>query len=262
VIGAGGRAAPVGRLIGSETGRYVHHWGGGLAVAGLDGWPEGSQAVGTEGPVMFFVFPQGGGRARLYLSYATADRQRFAGPGGLREFLRAFDLACVPPAKALASAVPVGPLRTFPSSNTWVDVVRRGNVVLIGDEAGAINPVVGTGLASSLRDARLVVEAITSDDPGAGLSAYVREHAERMRRLRIVADFQVTLMAEFGPEASVRRAQAWRRARDDNRLATLMMATYVAPELLPEFAFHPALRERLVGREMADHLRSLEVAGV
>jgi flavin-dependent dehydrogenase len=262
VIGAAGRAGPVGKLIGGELHRHTHHWGAGLAVTGVDGWPADTQAVGTEGSVMFFVFPQGDGKARLYLNFATEDRRRFAGPGGTRRFLAAFDLACLPLSDCLRSAVPDGPLGSYPSYGSWTAVVRRGNVVLIGDEAGCTDPVLGTGLAGALRDARLVVEAIAGDDPEAGLVAYVVERAERLRRLRIAADLQGMLMAEFGPEARARRAEAWRRAREDSRLATPMMATYVAPGDLPAFAFHPSVRERLVGRDLADHLRRLELVGV
>jgi 2-polyprenyl-6-methoxyphenol hydroxylase-like FAD-dependent oxidoreductase len=39
VVGAGGRAGPVGRQIGVSFEKRSHHWGGGLAVEGLDEWP-------------------------------------------------------------------------------------------------------------------------------------------------------------------------------------------------------------------------------
>ncbi|MFD2349947.1 hypothetical protein ACFSTC_12165 [Nonomuraea ferruginea] len=57
----------------------MHHWGGGMMVEGMDGWPPDVQAMGTEGDVMFMVFPQGYGRARLYLNFPTVNKHRYRG---------------------------------------------------------------------------------------------------------------------------------------------------------------------------------------
>jgi flavin-dependent dehydrogenase len=260
VIGAGGRNSPVGRQVGIELKRYVHHWGAGLAVSGIDGWPADTQAMGTEGDVMYFVFPQGQGRARLYLNFPTDHRRRFAGRAGAAEFLRAFRLASLPAAGHIAQARPDGPLASYPSVSSWTETPARGRVVLIGDEAGANDPVLGTGLSNSLRDARLVSEAILcvpSNDGVTGgsrgssghpFATYVAERTERMRRLRFAADLVGVLMAEFGAAARQRRATAWERARENPNLVAPLLANVIAPDLLPEFAFHRLLRERLLGR--------------
>ena len=261
VFGAGGRAAPVGRLIGANAIHRVHHWGAGLAVRDISTWPLDCQAVGTEGSVAFFVLPQRNNRARLYLSIATEERSRFVGPDGVRRFLDAFDLRCLPFGEAIVNATPDGPLRSRPSSGTTVETMRRGPVVLIGDEAGATDPVLGTGLSSSLRDVRLVRDVLVGGDLEPALEHYVHERTERMRRLAIAADLMALLMAEFGPEAAARRAEAWRRMREDERLGALMLANVADPMRLPDFAFHPVLRERLVGRESCQVLRTLELAG-
>ena len=48
--------------------------------------------MGTEGDVQYFVFPQAPGKLRLYLSYATSQKNRFAGEGNERRVLDAFRL--------------------------------------------------------------------------------------------------------------------------------------------------------------------------
>lgn len=51
----------------------------GLLVDGVDQWPEELQTIGVEGDITYYVFPQGGGRIRLYACYALDQRNRFAG---------------------------------------------------------------------------------------------------------------------------------------------------------------------------------------
>jgi len=261
VLGAGGRAGPVGKLMNAGLEHHVHHWGAGLAVSGINGWPSDCQAVGTEGSVAFFVLPKGPDSARLYLSYPTSEKGRFAGPDRERRFLDAFNLSCLPAADALVGATPAGPLRCRPASGSTPQRIRVDNVVLIGDEAGATDPILGTGLSSALRDIRLVTQALMGGSLEGGLDTYVSERTERMRRLKIAADLQNLLMAEFGVEARRRRAEAWARIRQDDRLAALLLSNFVDPMRVPRFAFHPSLRERLVGRESCNELRALELSG-
>ena len=58
----------------------------GLLVEDLWGWPEHHVTIGTEGDLVFFIVPQGAGRARLYLLWSCGERRRFAGPGGREPF--------------------------------------------------------------------------------------------------------------------------------------------------------------------------------
>src|SRR5438067_2303977 len=96
IVGADGRGSVVRQQAGiSLSADEPHHLFAGLLVEDLD-WPDDLQTIGTEGDVHFFVFPQGARKARLYLGHALSQRQRFAGPEGATEFLRAFDVKCVP----------------------------------------------------------------------------------------------------------------------------------------------------------------------
>ena len=247
VLGAGGRGCPVGRQIGLRLESTVHHWGAGLAVTGLDDWPEDLYGMGTEGDAMFFVMPQGEGHARLYLNFAASDRHRFAGYDGARRFIEAMNFDCLPYAESLMKCEPAGPCASYPSGNTWTDDPTDEGVVLIGDEAGANDPVLGTGLSNALRDVRLVSEALGSERPfdRSSFGAYVDERRERMRRLRFCADVVGRLSAEFGPEAVERRRLAWQRIRRTPELGVFLLASMSGPESVPEFAFSPFFSERL-----------------
>jgi 2-polyprenyl-6-methoxyphenol hydroxylase-like FAD-dependent oxidoreductase len=89
--------------------------------------------------------------------------------------------------------------------------------VLVGDAAGSNDPILGQGLSITLRDVRLVRDALldTSDWSPAIFEPYAAERAERMRRLRLVASIVSVLQNEFGPEASERRRRVHERRMED-----------------------------------------------
>jgi flavin-dependent dehydrogenase len=201
---------------------------------------------------MFFVFPQCDGQARLYLNFPTEHRKRFSGPLGASRFLADFDLRCVPMSDVVRRSTPVGPCVSTPSYTTWLTCppVAEG-VVLIGDEAGANDPVLGTGLANALRDARMVSEVLltsTTLEPGE-FEPYVQSRKERMRRLRFAADLVCKVSAEFGPEAKDRRRRAWQRISENELYGVAKVAAFAGPEHAPARAFDPVVVERLLRPE-------------
>lgn len=247
VVGADGR----GSLVRQQAGIPLHadephHLFAGLLVEDLD-WPDDLQTIGTEGDVNFFVFPQGGGRARLYLGHALTERNRFAGPRAAAEFLRAFDLACVPRSERVVRAAPAGPCADYSNEDSWTDPPFAGGVVLIGDAAGYNDPIIGQGLSIALRDVRLVSDLLseTADWSGAFLAPYAEERRERMRRLRFTAAVTATMHAEFGPDAVARRRRAMERFRRDPELQLHRGAVFVGPEIIPAEAFGEDVRARL-----------------
>ena len=254
VLGASGRACTVGRQIGVTMKNAIHHWGAGLMVEGLDDWPADVQAMGTEGDVMFMVFPQGYGRARLYLNFATGQQRRYRGPEGVRAFLDAFELNCLPDrGAAVTAAVPDGPLVAWPS----VSIVPERpplveGVVLIGDEAGNADTVLGTGLSCSLRDARTVCEILrkTDDWSPAAFAPYLAEREARMKRLHFGANIMAKLHVEFGPAAVERRRRARQLMAENDALQVTGLLNMVPPEQVPEFGFSEFFAERLL-RETA-----------
>ncbi|MGH2608906.1 MAG: FAD-dependent oxidoreductase [Tepidiformaceae bacterium] len=240
VVGADGRGSIVRRQARIDLHQDpTHHYFAGLLVDNVDGWPEDVQTMGTERDVQFFVFPQGHGRSRLYLSFANEQKSRLAGSDNQQRFLDAFRLETVPHSHSLANARPAGPCHTIPNQSTWVDNPVAPGLVLIGDAAGYNDPIIGQGLAVSLRDVRIVTELLfATDDWSANtLAPYAEERRERMRRLRFSAAFDSVLHAEFGPEATARKLRILERSAADPTFALCRAAVMLGPELMPPAAF-------------------------
>jgi 2-polyprenyl-6-methoxyphenol hydroxylase-like FAD-dependent oxidoreductase len=250
VIGAEGRQS----VVRQQAGIPLHAsqprlLGAGMLVEGLESWPQTHVAVGAEGDRLFYVIPQGGGRARLYLLYAAHQRRRFIGPGAARDFLDGFALACVPDSERLVQATPAGPCAVFPMYDTWTDSPLAEGVALIGDAAGHNDPNTGQGLSIALRDVHILGALLLAGDDWSSraLAPYAHERAERMRRLRFTADLAGRLRATFGPAGRElrRRARELMRAAPELGLWRPTLAT--GPEQAPDFAFDDDVRERLLG---------------
>ena len=150
---------------------------------GVTDWSQDAFAIGTEGDIQFFVFPQGGQRVRLYTCTALDQRERYAGHGGPARFLDDFRrLTCVSRPASLANATPSGPCATLDGEDTWTDVPFVEGVVLIGDAAGYDGPNIGQGLSLALRDTRILSELLLSESDWspARLRPYAEERRERM----------------------------------------------------------------------------------
>ena len=250
VIGATGRGCTIGRQIGVSMATAVHHWGGGVRVEGLDDWPMDVQAMGTEAEKMFMVFPQGDGLARLYINFPTANKHRYRGPGGTERFIADFELDCLPDhgKSVYAAAKPIGPLKVWPSVSMFPEqpIVTDG-VVLVGDEAGNADTVLGTGLSCSLRDTRAVCEILTGSDdwsPSA-FEPYLAERKFRMERLHFGAGIIAKLHCEFGPEAAARRRRVRELMAENFAAQVTGLLNMVPPEEVPEFGFSEFFAERL-----------------
>ena len=248
VVGADGRASQVRRQVGIELHRDpTHHLFAGMLVEGAHGWPAETQTIGAEGDAHFLAFPQGSGRVRLYLGYAKEQPKRLTGADGPRAFLAAFQLACLPESEHLARAEPAGPCHSYPNEDSWTDLPMRDGVVLIGDAAGANDPIIGQGLSITLRDVRLVRDAVLGarDWRPEIFAAYAGERAERMRRLRFSASVVATMENEFGETARARRTRARERQMKDPTLFLPFLAAFVGPDQLPAEAFAEETRRRL-----------------
>ena len=88
------------------------------------GSPPTCRQSAREGHFHFLVFPQGGGRARLYLGFGRDQANRFVGRNGPRAFVNAFRFECLPEADALADAIPVSPCGTYPNEDARVGPYR------------------------------------------------------------------------------------------------------------------------------------------
>ena len=248
VVGADGRASAVRR----QAGIPLHATeprllGAGLLVEGVQGWPAHQVTMGTEGDREFFILPQGGDRARLYLMYPADQRRRFAGPAAAQAFIESFHLTCVPGSEGITQARPAGPCAAYPMNDSWTERPLAAGSALIGDAAGYSDPQLGQGLSVALRDVRILSELLLggADWSADALTPYADERAERMRRLRICNALLTTLRGEFSPEARERRRRARRRMQAEPELALWRRASLAGPETVPAEAFDERLPARL-----------------
>jgi len=250
IVGADGRGSTVRRQLSIPLAEApLDHLLAGLLIEDAHGWPEDLQSVGKVGDIHYLVFPQGGGRIRLYADYAYAGRARFTSEDGAQEMLALFNMPQVPHSDAIARGRPAGPCKSWPSQDAWVDVPCAPGAVLIGDAAGYNDPILGQGMSVTLRDVRRVGDILTrSEDWSAGqFQPYVDERRERMRRLRFTASFVTTLMARFGEVDVERRIRAMTLFARQPELAAVIQAAFMGPERVAAQYFTAEHYERVFG---------------
>jgi 2-polyprenyl-6-methoxyphenol hydroxylase-like FAD-dependent oxidoreductase len=248
VVGADGRTSAVRKRAGIELhATRPRLLGAGLLIGGVVDWPDHQVTIGTEDDRVFFILPQGGTRARIYLMWSSNQMQRFAGKNAARSFLDNLALACVPGSESFTLCTAAGPCAVFPMNDTWTDSPARQGVALIGDAAGYSDPHIGQGLSVAMRDVRVLTEAlsVTEDWSPDNLRPYAEERAERMRRLRISNDISTTLRGEFGEEARTRRVRSRKLMQAEPELALWRLAALAGPETVPASAFDDSVRGRL-----------------
>ncbi len=246
VVGADGRNGVVARMIGCRLeSDPEHHLFSGMLVAGAHDWPDDLQVVATEGDVNVLAFPQGGGKVRIYMGFASDQRARLIGPDGPKRFLEAWRLECIPYSQAIVDATPISPCITYPNNDTWIDDPVREGVVLIGDAAGRNDPITGQGQSITHRDVRLVRDALLASPSWttATFADYVEERRERMRRLRIVARMTAVRDSEFTDAARTRRMAIHERVGTNPMLGAAFGAAFVGPDALPAEVFAPTFIE-------------------
>jgi menaquinone-9 beta-reductase len=105
------------------------------------------------------LVPQGGGRVRAYLTQTKATGARLQGATDIPRFI-AESVRSGAPAEWYAGAKAVGPLATFDGADVWVEHPYKEGVVLIGDAAATSDPAWGQGLALTVRDVRVLRDAL------------------------------------------------------------------------------------------------------
>jgi 2-polyprenyl-6-methoxyphenol hydroxylase-like FAD-dependent oxidoreductase len=221
----------------------------GMLVESADGWDPDVVSIGAEGDLCYSIFPQKGGRARLYGFWSLEDRSRFSGADGPAHFLSAYRLTCCPKAGAIVEARPAGPLVTFLNNESSTEAPYVVGGVLIGDAAGWTDPLIGCGLSSAYRDARIVSEILLggTDWPPAAFAPYGAERKERHRRLKFISDVQTTLNTSFHQDGRDRRRRFFERAPTDPGVGGLFVANLSGPDAQPPAFFTPDHRSYLLG---------------
>lgn len=226
VVGADGRSSAARRWVGASTARDpVHHAIGGCLLDGVAlASSSAHQAFFPGGMTM--TFPQGNGRARVYVVCDTATAATLRGRPGNGAIAFIATCAATLPDGAFRDAVAVGPAAFFPNADVWASRVAADDVVLVGDAAGANDPSLGQGLSLAFRDARELRDLLAADhDWPRAIAEFAARRAAYYAVLREHARWIGLLTTETGPEADARRERAT-RARENDPTAGGFTAIY------------------------------------
>src|SRR5712664_2299458 len=240
IVGADGRGSTVARQAGFQRlSDPVHHILTGLLVDGAVEWPQDEQSMGVDGDVGFYIFPQGGGRVRLYAAHGLDQHNRFAGHGAIDRFLQAFERPSLPCGSSFARATPAGPCHGYPNNDVWIDKPVVPGIVLIGDAAGHNDPSGGQGISIALKDARLVSEALEAGKAWTPetFAPYASQRREQMRRIRFSTRLLAAFRMEFTDEARRRRRDGRQRMVADPELMLPFAAMQKGPFAVPSEVF-------------------------
>jgi len=250
VVGADGRASRTREALGIRlSADRPRDMLCGMLVESADDWDPDVIAIGAEDKLCFCIFPLAEGRARLYGFWSLDDRNRFSGANGPAHFLSAYRLNCCPKAVAIAGARPAGPLVTYLNNESSTEAPFVEGGVLVGDAAGWTDPIIGCGLASAYRDARIVSQILlgSSDWSLEAFADYGAERKERHRRIKFVSDVTTTLNTSFDQAGRDRRRRYFERAPTDPQVGGLAVANLAGPEAQPPEFFTSAHRAYLLG---------------
>jgi 2-polyprenyl-6-methoxyphenol hydroxylase-like FAD-dependent oxidoreductase len=257
IIGADGKVSPVRRQAGIELREdealsYV----AGMLAGGLSGAPSTMGYSANEVDRFLIAFPQTNERARLYVCVAPEERTRFVGGGAVERFLAAWQSPYLPSGEIVAASRQEGPCATFPLNSAFVEEAVQDGLLLIGDAAGWVDPLIGQGLAMAMRDAREISEVLLDGDDWspAAFGGYVEGRRERLKVLALNARVQQRLDVDFSPEFVPRRLEVVGAAWSDPLFGGLLAAQIAGPEAADPAVFTPPelkrLHELLYGREL------------
>jgi 2-polyprenyl-6-methoxyphenol hydroxylase-like FAD-dependent oxidoreductase len=188
------------------------------------------------------MVPQTKGRWRSYLGYPRERGLALQGHEKLKTFLAESARAVPIIEAAYANVESIGPLASFDASESWVPHPYRDGVALIGDAAATSDPSFGQGMGTTLRDARVLRDALlrTPDWDKAG-NEYAREHDRYFLNCHKVCGWLRTLFQDPSPEAGALRQRAMPRIAED--------LTRVPDHLFsgPDLPADEAVRARLFG---------------
>ncbi len=123
------------------------------------------------------------------------------------------------PGEWLDATKPFGLFATFDGAHRWISRPFREGIVLAGDAAACSDPVWGNGLSRTLRDTRLLRDALLDDrDWHKAVSAYAEQHDNFFHRLRKAEHLNAELYFSMGEEAARRRDRAWKLMENDPSL--------------------------------------------
>jgi menaquinone-9 beta-reductase len=197
------------------------------------------------------MVPQSDDSCRAYLGYPADGGFTLQGTDKLGAFLAESRKVGPLFADCYAQAKSVGPLAAFEGGDVWIDHPYRDGVALIGEAAATSDPIFGQGMSLTLRDARVLRDALLGDsnwDQAAHL--YAEQHDIYFHRLHTVCVWMRQLFQEQGPEAHALRQKAMPRIAED--------LTRVPDHLFggPELPMDESVRARFFGEDLFNSAKS------
>lgn len=248
VIGADGRSSTVRKQVGIER----EHQDGvscisGLLVDGLDAIPHDFEATVNDHDLYMLMFHQTPSRARVYLCTGLSERRRFTGHEGPQRFLDACAGLAFPWAEELAAGRPAGPCGTVVGDDAWAPTPFVEGVVLVGDAAGFGDPLVGQGLAMTLRDARIVRDLILDGaTTRSAFVSYADERLGRVERYGLIADVLAVANAEQCTNRTARQQKLNElMVSADSSVGQLVLGAFRGPETIPDDALDASLPDQI-----------------
>ncbi|HUF54807.1 MAG TPA: NAD(P)/FAD-dependent oxidoreductase [Dehalococcoidia bacterium] len=186
--------------------------------------------------------PQGSGRARAYFGARTATGTKLTGDAHFARFVDESVRTGIS-AASYEGATQAGPLATFDGYDSWVPHPYKDGVALIGDAAATSDQTWGQGVSIALSHARLLRDALLSDDDWtAAGNAYAAYANEMFGHIRRAESWLTELMMDPGEEANAVRAKVLPRLfAEEGVIPDTMMA---GPRLAPA---DDAARARMLG---------------
>jgi menaquinone-9 beta-reductase len=187
--------------------------------------------------------PAGEGRCRTYVTYQDDAGYRLQGDDNVPHFLAEAKKAELV-AGYLDNARAVGPLASFRCGDFWVDHPYKDGVALVGDAALTTDPAFGQGLATTVRDVRVLRDCLLANhDWDAAGHSYATEHDRYAEVVRKVSQWFRTMFLEQGAEADAIRARAMPLiAADETRVPDHLFSG-------PEMPSDDLARRRFFGEE-------------
>lgn len=221
VVGADGRGSPLRKAGGFYVRTHeAQRMFGGVLLENVES-PEDTMCSRFDPArgLMSWVFPQGNGRARVYIGYnADSGIARLQGDKDLGRFIDLSESVGVPH-EAFKRASMAGPLATFDATDNWVELPYNNGIALIGDAAMTSDPTWGQGMSLTLRDVRLLSEALAADsDWNAAGRAYAHAHQQGHNHVLRADHWYTGLFLGVGTAADEIREQAFPRLLADPSL--------------------------------------------
>lgn len=244
VIAADGRGSAVRKWAGFVTQKNVQPFQfAGVLLTGVSTREDGAMFLfNPEHGLVVGVIPQTKQRCRAYLGYPTTNGLALQGAERLSAFLAESQKVAPTIQEAYQRVESIGPLATFEAGESWVEHPYRDGVALVGDAAGTNDPTFGQGMPTTLRDVRVLRDALLahSDWDQAG-HEYARQHDIYFGNTRKVCGWLRTLFQDPAPQAQALRERAMPKlAEDQTRIPDHLFSG-------PEMPSDETVRARLFG---------------